>query len=508
MVQPIKDITIVGGGTTGWLSALYLANFFSESIKQGRMSITVIESSKIGIIGVGESLSPSMTETLKGMSISEKEFVKETDASFKLSGYFVNWSSSENGSSHRWINPFIGYLTAGYQYESFEVEDHQPKGEDYASAMTPCPAAIDLRKAPRKIGDAEYSHLLRYAYHTDATKFAPFLMRHAKAMGVKHVIDDVVDAQLDEKGFIKAINLAENGLFPVEFVIDATGFSSVLLHQKLGVQLVDYSKHLINDRAVVAQLSYGDEDEIEPATRSTALKNGWAFRVPLYSRTGNGYVYSSRFTSDDEAAHEFVEYLGCKEGEISPRVIKMRVGRAEQPWVKNCVALGLAAGFVEPLEASAIFTVETSLKWLVNYFPTMEMEDSLARRYNKRVQELYDEIVDYIVLHYHLSNRSDTAYWQFQAKEILLPDRLKENLEVWKHALPVRGDFASANYFDHNTYIAALFGKGFYKGASLHPERRYDQNEWLSLKKMVDDAHRRALKELPGHRELLTSLRA
>jgi flavin-dependent dehydrogenase len=505
MTNAIKSITIVGGGTTGWLAALYLAKKFERAVQSGLMTISLIESAKIPIIGVGESLSPSMPVTLQSLGISERQFIRETDASFKLAGYFVDWERNGDGATHSWINPFVGYLTAGYEFERFELENNA----DYGRTVSPCRDVIEQKKGPRKIGDADYSSVLRYAYHTDATKFAPFLKRNAIELGVLHRIDDVVDAKLDERGYVGELILEAGGAHPVELVIDATGFASAILHKKLGVPLRDYSSNLMNNRAIVAQVPNGDDaHDIEPATRSTALPHGWAFRVPLYGRTGNGYVFCDKFISDDEATAEFLKYLGAAADTVQPRAIPMRVGRAERAWEKNCIALGLAAGFVEPLEASAIYSVETCLKWLVNYFPTADFPDALRNRYNDRVADLYDEVVDYIVLHYKLSKRDDSEYWLTQRNEIRCSDRLAENLAVWQHALPVRGDFASTNYFDHNTYIAALFGKNFYSGGELHPEQVIDRDEWLGLRDVIDQTHKRALASLPGHRQLLASLRA
>jgi hypothetical protein len=503
MSKPIGKITIVGGGTSGWLAALFFGTRFQREIAAGSMAVEVIESARVAPIGVGESLSPSMPETLQALAVSERDFFRETDATFKLAGYFLDWArpAGEGGSS--WINPFVGYLTAGYEFERFEI----PAGSDYARTVTPCREAIEGFLAPRRIGDPDFSAILRYAYHTDAGKLAMLLRRYATERGVRHIVADVEGGVLDERGFVQSLRLAGQPPHPVELVIDATGFFSVILHGVLGVELKDYSRYLLNDRAVVAQIASEAGAQIEPATRSTAIRQGWCFRVPLATRTGNGFIFSSRLTQDDDAALQFAQYLGLPEADDRFRVIGMRVGRAERTWVKNCVALGLSAGFVEPLESSAIYSVETSLKWLFNYFPDADFEPALADRYNQRTEALYDEIVDYIALHYRLAKRDDDPYWRVQRLEMALPDRLEENLHVWRKALPVRGDVEPCNYFDHNTYTSALFGKGFYPGGSLKPERALDADEWAATKAMIADAHARALARLPAHRQLIDSLR-
>ena len=508
MAAPVSHITIVGGGTSGWLAALFFSRRFQREIAAGSMKVTLIESPRIPVIGVGESLSPSMPETLKSLGISEAELFRETDATFKLGGYFLDWhrSAAEGGSA--WINPFIGYLTAGYEFERFELA--RDGGEDrpiYDALISPCREAISRQLAPRKIGQPEYSATLRYAYHLDAAKFATLLRRHAVEGGTEHVLADVTGVDIDDRGFVKALHL--DGLPPhaVELVLDATGFASAILHRALGVELVDYSATLLNDRAVVVQIATAPDAPLEPATRSTAIRQGWCFRVPLTGRSGNGYIFSSQFTRDDQAAEDFARQLGLAAPDERFRVIPMRVGRAQRTWQGNCVAIGLAAGFVEPLESSAIYSVETSLKWLFHYFPDSSFSPALARRYNERTAALYDEIVDYIALHYHLSGRSDDPYWLAQRQEMKLPDRLAANLDVWRSALPVQADVLPTNYFDHNTYTAALFGTGFYPGGTLKPERYLDREEWERTKAMIDRTHRDALNQLPTQRALIESLR-
>lgn len=508
MAKALQNITIVGGGTTGWLTALTLVTRLQPAVARGDLTIRLVESERIPIIGVGESLSPSMVDTLRQLAIPEDEFIRDTDASFKLAGYFVGWDQADDGRAMSWVNPFVGFLTAGWEFERYELTG-APYGDgpDYARTISPCREAIEQCKGPRAAGQRSYEQVLRYAYHTNAAAFAPFMRRFAEARGVQRIAGDVVGAYRDERGFITRINLAEADSLPVELVIDATGFDSVLHHKIMGVPLEDYSDILLNDRAIVTQLAHADESRIEPATRASALSHGWAFRVPLYSRTGNGYIYSSRFLSDDAAAAEFASHLGKGARAEDMRVIPMRVGRSARSWEGNCIALGLAAGFVEPLEASAIFTVETSVKWLLNYFPDSDFDPALSDRYNRRVSDLYDEVVDYISLHYHLSRRDDTPYWRAQRGEMQISDRLTENLKVWRHTLPVRADLISTNYFDENTYTAAMFGKGFYRGRELQPLRMVDAANWQGLKKDITEAHRRALVGLPDHRSLLTAIR-
>lgn len=509
MASPLSNITIVGGGTTGWLAALSLVTRLQSAVQRGDLSIHLVESERIPIIGVGESLSPSMATTLQNLQINEDEFILETDATFKLAGYFVGWDLAEDGTPTSWVNPFVGFMTAGWEFERFELTGGAyGEGPDYARVVSPCCEAIERYKSPKVVGQKPFEYVLRHSYHTNAAAFAPFLRKQAEARGVKRTGADVTGARRDERGHITALTLADGPDVPVELVIDASGFDSVLHGKVLNVPMIDYSHILLNDRAVVTQLAHEQPDaRIEPATRATALPHGWAFRVPLYHRTGNGFIYSSQHCSDEDAAREFACYLGASARIEDMRVIPMRVGRTARSWQGNCIALGLAAGFVEPLEASAIFTVETSLKWLMQYFPDTSWDPALRERYNQRVTDLYDEVVDYISLHYRLSQREDTSYWQAQRHDMQASPLLEQNLAIWRHTLPTRGDFKSTSYFDENTYLAALFGKGFYRGRNLQPLRDVDAGNWRALRTNITNAHNRALASLPDHRAALTEIR-
>jgi len=509
MSKPIRSITIVGGGTSGWLAALFFVTRFQADVDSGAMKVTLVESPRIPIIGVGESLSPSMPGTLQSLNVDENAFIRETDATFKLAGYFLDWEKPVGGQVSSWVNPFVAYTTGGMEFERFEVgRTDVAEPVDYARTISPCRDAIERGVGPRRPGQGSYEAVLRYAYHTDATKFAPFLRDVAIGRGVTQILDEVQECELDEKGFVSALKLEERGRLPVELVIDATGFAGVVINKALGVPIIDYSRYLINDRAVVQPLKHSDErGEIEPATRSTALSSGWSFRVPLFSRTGNGYVYSSAFISDDQAKAELAKSVAGID-EAACRSVRINVGRPRDSWVKNCVAIGLSAGFVEPLEASAIYSVETSLKWLFHYFPDSDYAPALMRRYNDRTAGLYDEVVDYILLHYILSDRDDSPYWRAQRLEVKPTDRLAYNLEVWRSCLPIRGDFPAVNYFDEVTYTAALLGKRFYRGGTIHPERTLSRQAWEKTKRELATMHSRALAALPGHRALLEHIRA
>ena len=513
MAKPLSSVTIVGGGTSGWLAATFLATALRSRVVSGELKITLIESAKIGIIGVGEALAPSMPGTLKRLGINETEFIKRCNVTFKLGGFFVDWNRDAQDRPTSWVNPFFSYeniesVNSGYFFSQFELQN-LGGGErpHFTQMISPCPDAIAERKAPRKPGAKDFESTIRYAYHMDAKGFAELLKETATARGVHHVVDDVTDVNLDERGFVKSLTLEERGDHPVQFVIDATGFHSVILHRTMGEPVEPYENYLLNDRAAVLPLPHEDPTDIEPASRATAMKAGWRFRIPLFNRTGNGYIYSSKFLSDDEAIAELKESLGPRAADGDPKVIRMRIGKAKRSWVNNCVAIGLSSGFVEPLEATAIHAVEKALKWLLVYFPDDEFSPSLANRFNTLNDELYEEIVDYIVLHFRLSNRDDSEYWRAIRQEIAIPDRLAANFELWKQIMPYDADLPSAHFFGALNYTAALMGKGFYDGVALSRAAPLKREVWEGAQKVIRSQVRQALDQLPSHYDLLRHIR-
>ncbi|MEO1137669.1 MAG: tryptophan halogenase family protein, partial [Pseudomonadota bacterium] len=463
MTDQIKNITIVGGGTSGWITACYLARYFGRKIASGEMSITVIESPNIGIIGVGESTARPMADLLRLIGVPERDFVKRCNATFKLGGLFANWDFDEDGNPVSWINPFFSQsdihgVNPAYMFAQYAMEKGgDPIKEDYTEAVSVCPALIRACKGPRPLNAQDYQSEIPYSYHMDALELAKILQDHGKKLGIRQILDNVVDVKLDERGFVEALSLKENGEHPIEFVIDATGFASIIIGKVLGEPFESYEKYMPNDRAAVMQLPHNDPTQLEPASRATALKAGWSFRVPLFNRVGTGYIFSSKFLSDDEAIAELKEFTGAPE-EIEPRIIRMRIGKVRRSWVKNCLALGLSSGFVEPLEATAIYSVQVALQWLVRYFPDMDFNPAVTDRYNGLIDGLYEEIVNFISLLFCISNRGDTPFWKAARHELEIPEQLKENLNLWKSALPEELDLKTSTFFTPTSYRAALMG--------------------------------------------------
>ncbi len=510
MAKPIREITIVGGGTAGWMAAMLL----QTGLQQGRkVKITLIESPDVATVGVGEATVPNMPRTLHQCGISEREFFKTCNASFKLGVDFTDWNRDRNGKPISYINPFARPPAIGTQQLGVYYSDLGAGALDFVQTFSPTVDLINACRAPRMSGAGEFDQKMKigYAYHLDAGKFAGLMQKTCVAAGVNHLRDNVQDVELDERGYVAALHLERSGRHPVELVIDCTGFRGLIINQALKEPFVSYSRYLANDRAMAVQIPHLDKQKLEPVTRSTALGAGWSWRVPLYNRIGTGYVFSSAHRTDEEARAEFLAHLGPAGKDAEPRVIPMRIGRSRHAWVKNCVALGLSGGFIEPLESTAIHMIDMGVRWLTTYFPDSDFAPPLRDHFNRLTDRMYDEVRDFIILHYALGNRTDSQYWIDAREELEVPDRLAELIETWRYALPGPLDLPSSILFDHITYQAVLLGKrvyetGFARG-KLARGSRLDADKWKTYLGQVRGQVKQAVGAACDHRSYLAEMR-
>ncbi|WP_071672782.1 tryptophan halogenase family protein [Nioella nitratireducens] len=512
MGDPIKNITIVGGGTAGWMAALILQSYFGTRAAQGQgKTVTLIESPNVPTVGVGEATVPGMPRTLRMGGVSEPEFFKTCNASFKLGVLFSNWNVDKAGHPIEFVNPFarahpIHGVDLGYYFLQ-----HGAGNLDFTQVYSP---AVDLGRAckgPRALGEKPYSMSIGHAYHLDAGKFSGLMQRLCTEKGVVHVRDDVVHVEQDENGYVTALQLKRGGRHETELVIDCTGFKGVIINEVLKEPFISYSKYLANDRAMAVQIPHPDPDKIPSLTRSYALGAGWVWRVPLFNRIGTGYVYSTAHRTDEEARDEFVAHLGDTWNGVEPRVIPMRVGRNRNAWVKNVVAIGLSGGFIEPLESTAIHMIDMGVRWLISYFPDSDFPAPLRDRYNKITGNLYDEVRDFICLHYALNNRTDSQYWIDAREELEVPDSLAANLDLWRYTLPQPYDLAFDSLFDYGVYQAVMLGKRVYDTdyASPHLLRNMTlpSDIWGQYLTKMRGGVANAMNHVADHRTLLLELR-
>ena len=423
MTKPISKIVIVGGGTSGWLAAAMLC----QHLKRELCEIELIESEEFGTIGVGESTVPPFVGLIQRLGIDENEFLRATDGTYKLGIKFVGWHERSDSYFHPFgvIGKPIGnhdfyqcWLKARSQGDTSELQDFSPCNVMAEQGRFFHPAKA--RNTP--IGGANY------ALHVDALLVAKYLRGYSEARGLKRTEGKVVDVTQRENGFIERVKLASGAEVRADFFIDCTGFKAFLIGKTLGVDSIDWQKYLPCDRAIACKTE--NKGALAPFTRATAQAAGWTWRIPLQRRVGNGYVYSSQFASDAAARATLLRSLdsACIE---EPRVIPYTTGHRKQFWKSNVLSLGLSSGFIEPLEATSIHLIARGMDFFLRYFPDRDCDPALIREYNRRMIADFEEVRDFIVLHYSATARDDTPFWQW-CRNIPLPDSLRERIELFK----------------------------------------------------------------------------
>ncbi len=506
MVRPVKNIVIVGGGTAGWLTAGVIAAKHRARQATG-FTVTLVESPTTPIIGVGEGTWPTLRTTLSKIGVSETDFFRECDAAFKQGARFARWTTGEPDDAY--YHP----LVLPQSFGQINLAPHWLAGDatdSFCDAVCPQGRLCDEGLGPKTITAPPYQGAANYAYHLDAGKFAPFLQRHCcDKLGVRHVLADVRGVALAEDGDIRAVVTEQAGEIEGDLFVDCTGFRSLLLGETLGVKFRDCGDVLFCDTALAVQIPYERPDSpISTHTISTAQSAGWIWDIGLPTRRGTGHVYSSRHISDDEAERELRAYLGPTGKDLPVRKITIRSGHRETFWKRNCVAVGLAAGFLEPLEASAIVLIELSAKLIAEQMPACrEVMDIVASRFNATTHYRWGRIIDFLKLHYVLSQRTDTAFWRDNRDPATIPKRLSDLLLLWRHQPPwLHEEFDRADeVFPSASYQYVLYGMGFrteVEVAALADEAALAQRA-LRENALQSD---RLLSSLPKHRDLIRKI--
>ncbi|WP_454884686.1 tryptophan halogenase family protein [Sphingomonas oryzagri] len=462
MVHRVRNIVIVGGGTAGWLTAGVIAAKH-KGRPPGDFSVTLVESPNTPIIGVGEGTWPTLRATLAKIGVSETDFFRECDAAFKQGAYFARWTT---GESH---DGYYHPLMLPQAFSQLNMVPHWLANggqESFCDAVSPQGRICDDGLAPKTIATPEYEAVANYAYHLDAGKFAPFLQRHCcEKLGVRHVLADVQDVLFADNGDIARLRTEQAGEIEGDLFVDCTGFAARLIGKAMGVPFRDCSDILLCDTALAVQMPYESEaSPIASHTLSTAQSSGWIWDIGLPTRRGVGHVFSSRHISDDEAERELRAYLGPRGKDLPVRRLAIRSGHRETFWKGNCVAVGLAAGFLEPLEASAIVLVELSAKLIAEQMPVCrEVMDVIASRFNATTLYRWGRIIDFLKLHYVLTKRTDSAFWRDNVRPETIPERLQDLLHLWRYQSPwFHDEFDRAEeVFPPASYQYVLYGMGF-----------------------------------------------
>ncbi len=425
-MTPSLDIVIVGGGTSGWMCAAALV----AKLDRRRVRVRLVESDEIGTVGVGEATLPQMKDFNDLVGIDEVEFMRATQATFKLGIEFIGWG----GEDDRYIHPFGTYGKPIGNAEFFHYWLRANAGGVAAPLSDYCypimAAAANRFALPPK-GEPTIRSAYSYAYHIDAFLYARFLRGWAERRGLERVEGRIVDVARDgEDGRIAAVTLASGERIAGDLFVDCSGFRALLIGQTLGSRFESWSEWLPCDRAVAVPCAR--TEPLLPYTRAAAREAGWTWRIPLQHRTGNGYVYSSAHLADDRAADTLLAALDGPT-QADPRFLRFEAGKRQVSWRANCVAIGLAGGFLEPLESTSIYLVQMGIAFLLTLLPDgPEIDPALAREFNRTIDVEYDRIRDFLILHYHVNQRDDGDLWR-HCREMTLPDTLVDRIERFRH---------------------------------------------------------------------------
>jgi hypothetical protein len=499
MSKPIEHVVVVGGGSAGWLTAAVLA------AEHPRLSVTLVESPGVPPIGVGEGTWPSMRATLQRIKVSEAAFFRECDVAFKQGSRFDRWV--DGGADDVYFHPFS--LPQGYGEANLAAAWRQGHRDvPFADLVSYQPHLCKRGRAPKQPQTPEFAGVANYGYHLDAGKFGVFLQKHCvDKLRVRHVLAHVDDILPTGDGDIAALRTREAGTIEGDLFVDCTGMAALLIGRHYGVPFVSQRDVLFNDRALAVQVPYATPDTPIPSqTTSTAQACGWIWDIGLPTRRGIGHVYSSTHCSDAEAERTLRAYLGDIDIP-APRRIAFDPGYRARFWEHNVVAIGLSAGFIEPLEASALALVELSAAWLADDLPaTRAQMDTIATRFNDTFAYRWERIIDFLKLHYVLSKRTDSAYWIDHRAARTQSARLRELLALWRTRAPSRRDFPRIEeIFPSASWQYILYGMGFtpeFTERASDAPARADQYFREAARLTA-----RMLPQLPANREMLDHIR-
>ncbi len=452
-----KKIVIVGGGTAGWIAANLLA------CKWKNTDICLVESKEIGIIGVGEGSTPHLKLFFDAIEVTDSEWMPHCNATYKTGITFDKWSSIEGFESY--FHPFAAQTDDIFTVPHF-YKNIQARMQGYNVNAHPDPYFLETYLSQNNLGplpDECFPFGVAYGYHFDSALLGKFLAENAQKKRVKRSYGTVEDVLLNKEGNISCIKLIDGSQLDADFFIDCTGFNSLLMKKALKVNYKSFQDNLFNNAAVVIPSEISKTLPVE--TKSTALSNGWAWKIPLRDRFGNGYVYSDDHIDADHAETELRQHLGLLESDIEARHLHMKVGRVEKHWHKNCLAVGLSQGFIEPLEATAIALSFNTIAQFMQYFQEGKGTNKFEDEFNTDINARFDGIRDYIVCHYKVNQRSDTEYWQDNAINNNISENLNKILTLWKNSQDFAGDmlkYKLTGSYQPKSWACLLAGNGVF----------------------------------------------
>lgn len=483
-----QRLVIAGGGTAGWLTAYSMATRLGVLL-----DITLVESDQIATVGVGEATIPTMRTFHSLIGIDEREFMSATQATFKLGIQFENWGRQNDNYIHSFGE--IGQRSWMAEFHEFwlaaKTNGLEHSLDDFCLELK----AAKANKFTTQIGKKSTN----YAYHMNATAYAAYLRRKSEKAGVirqEGLIEQVIK---DQEGNITSLMLDNGNTVAGDVFIDCTGFRGLLIGQHLGVEYEDWGHMLAADSAIALQTEATEQPR--PYTCAIAHSAGWQWRIPLQNRVGNGIVYSSQFSSDQEALDKLT---GNLTGKVitEPKQLKFTTGRRKRAWHKNCIAIGLSSGFLEPLESTSIHLVTTAILRLMKLFPFSQNHHLLAKQFNRETQLEMETIRDFIILHYHLNQRTDSPHWQHY-REMHIPESLAHRMEMFRENAYVWPDDVSL--FRVDSWVQVMMGQGLmptqhHRAGNVLPAANLHK-QMMALKKMIDDS----VSHMPEHGQFIQS---
>ncbi len=500
MIAAGHRFVILGGGTAGWMAACLIAKHWPQH------QVTVIESPDIGIIGVGEGSTPQLKAFFDTLGLSEAEWMPRCNATYKTGISFHGWSDRPGFKSY--FHPFHTDLDSFTEPQfAFHTRARRTGRDVWAHPdrfFLPAKLAAE-RLAP--VAADNFPFEIGYGYHFDAVLVGQFLRDHAvKTLGVVHLERTVCDITLGADGNVQSLTTDDGETISGDVFLDCSGFRAVIIQKALGEPFRPFADNLFNDRAV-AMPTNNDAGEVRSETRATALSAGWAWNIPLTNRTGNGYVYSSRHIDQNAAETELRTHLGMLDSVVDARHLRMNVGRVERSWVKNCLAVGLSQGFIEPLEATALHIVQATVEGFIDAYDKGGMTPAHAETFNETIARRYDGIRDYIVAHYRVNQRTDSEYWRENAGNNNLSDNLKSIMTAWFTGTDLSAEIAERDigrYYSSLSWHCLLAGYGtFPVDIKLRPAEAE-----LALADMtkIDNFIARCAKNFTPHSQMLAKL--
>lgn len=491
-----EKIVIVGGGTAGWMAANLFASQWPDS------EICLVESKQIGIIGVGEGSTPHLKLFFDAIGVADTQWMPRCNATYKNGITFDKWSTIKGFESY--FHPFAAQTDDVFTVPLF-FKNIQARMQGHHVDAHPDNYFLETYLTRHNLGPLpaeSFPFGIAYGYHFDSALLGQFLADHAQSKGVTRRYANVTDVVMASDGNLTAVKLDDGSSVAADFFIDCSGFESLLLQKALKVEYKSFKENLFNDAAVVMPTELSGELPVQ--TKSTALTNGWAWQIPLTNRFGNGYVYSRDYINTDQAETELRQHLGLLDSDVEARHLNMKVGRVEKHWHKNCLAVGLSQGFIEPLEATAIALSFNTVAQFIQYFQQGQFSHQYQDAFNQDINGRFDGIRDYIVCHYKANQRTDSDYWRDNAANSKISDTLSKILSLWQNSPNFAADMHKYNLmgsYQPKSWACMLAGYGVFPKANSHQSMDYAIHQQEI--ELLSDFIRRCGLNFKKHHELL-----